>query len=163
MIRVHEVRATGRPIDEVFAYIADFSTTAEYDPGVARAVRLDPVGPGARFDVDAVFVGRTLPMRYTIVEYDPPHRLVLEGRSASSTARDEIRFDSTENGTRIDWTLDLQLLGAGRFAGPLLRPLLLRLGRKALDGLAQRLEQPEPLSVPADSQAASRWCGLPPF
>jgi carbon monoxide dehydrogenase subunit G len=139
--RLREVRVVPRPLDEVFAFVSDFSTTAWYDPGVAAAKRLDPVGLGARFEVDALFLGRRLPMSYTIVAWEPPHRVVLEGVAATSRARDEITFAATDGGTRVDWQLELQLLGPGRVVEPLLRPALLRLGRRALDGLAAHLGQ----------------------
>lgn len=143
MTRIREVRDTDRPLDEVFAYVADFATTAEYDPGVARAERLDegPVGRGARYAVDAVFLGRTLPMEYRIVEFEPPHRVVLEGVGSTSTARDDIRFETVGGRTRITWTLDLRLRGLNRLATPLLGPFLRRLGRQALDGLEQQLRR----------------------
>ena len=146
MTELVEVRDVPRPLEEVFDYVADFSTTAEYDPGVSGATRLDPVGDGARFEVDAVFMGRTLPMEYRITSYERPHRLSLEGRSDGSVARDAIAFEATETGTRITWRLELELLGAGRFAEPVLRPFLRRLGRKALDGLSDRLHDPAPLA-----------------
>jgi len=41
---------TPRPPDEVFAYLSDFSTTAEWDPGVVEAERLgDPIGQFGRY------------------------------------------------------------------------------------------------------------------
>ena len=149
MTTIREVRHTDRPIDEVFAYVADFASTAEWDPGVASARRFGdgPVGRGARYAVDAVFLGRTLPMEYRIVDFEPPHRVVLEGVGSTSTARDDIRFETVADRTRITWTLDLQLRGSSRLATPLLRPFLRRLGRKALDGLEQRLCSPEPLEI----------------
>lgn len=142
MIRVHEIRETSRPIDEVFAYVADFQTTADYDPGVLRATRRDdgPVDVGATYDVLAVFFGRRIPMHYRIERYEPPSLVVLAGEAATTAARDEIRFSSTEGGgTRIDWTLELRLKGVGRVAEPVMAPLMRRVGRKALDGLAERL------------------------
>lgn len=139
MTRLREVREVHRPIEDVFAVIADFSTTEAYDPGVSRAVRLDPVGLGARFEVDAVFMGRTLPMTYRIVTYEPPHHLVLEGDSAGAQARDHITLETLPAGTRIIWVLDLKLKGASRVMEPLLGPFFRRLGRKALDGLASHL------------------------
>ncbi|NCG18179.1 MAG: polyketide cyclase [Rhodobacterales bacterium] len=146
MTTIREVRETDRPIDEVFAYVADFSSTAEWDPGVARARRIDdgPVGPGARYAVDAMFLGRTIPMVYRIVDFEPPHRVVLEGLGNTSTARDDVRFETVGGRTRITWTLDLQLLGPSRLATPLLRFFLSRLGRKALDGLEHRLQSHQP-------------------
>ena len=46
-----------RPIDEVFAYLADFSNTQEWDPGVVSArKRVDgAVTMGARFKVVSKF------------------------------------------------------------------------------------------------------------
>ena len=141
MTRIKEVRWTDRPIDEVFAYVADFTTTAEYDPGVSSATRLDdaPLAVGAEFSVNAVFMGRTLPMRYRITHFEPPHRVDLRGEAATSTAEDNIVFVSKRGGTEITWTLDLELTGVSRLGQPFMGPLFRRLGRKALDGLSARL------------------------
>jgi carbon monoxide dehydrogenase subunit G len=145
MIRLREVRETVRPIEEVFDYVADFQTTAEYDPGVSRATRRDqgPVGVGSTYDVTAVFLGRSVPMRYRIETYERPTRVVLVGKAATSSARDEICFEPlASGGTRIVWALDLRLTGPGRLAEPLLAPWMRRVGRRALDGLATRLARP---------------------
>ena len=139
MTLLREVREVTRPIEEVFEVISDFSTTEAYDPGVSRAVRLDPVGPGARFEIDAVFLGRTLPMNYRIVVYEPPTHLVLEGDAAGSSARDDIVLTPTASGTRITWVLELRLKGMSRLFEPLLRPFFRKLGREALDGLSRHL------------------------
>ena len=141
-----EVRVVPRPIEEVFAYVADFSTTAEYDPGVVRAERLDPVAEGARFRVFARFMGRTSPMDYHLERYVPCEQLVFHGQSTGARARDDIRFEVTEDGTRILWTLELELLGPGRWLEPLLRRPLIRLGQRALDGLSERLHRATPLT-----------------
>lgn len=151
MKRVVEVRETSRPIGEVFAYVADFTTAAEYDPGVVAARRLTdgPVALGSAFHVEARFLGRVVPMRYEVLALEAPTRLRLEGVAAAARTIDEIRFEARpEGGTRVTWTLDLELGGAGRLAEPVLGPVLRRLGRAALDGLAARLADPRPL-VPA--------------
>jgi carbon monoxide dehydrogenase subunit G len=146
MIQVIEIRDVARPLHEVFGYVADFSTTAEYDPGVLSAIRLDPVGVGAMFEVYASFLGRSIPMRYRIVELESPHLLVLEGRASSSFARDVVSFEATESGTRVTWKLELRLLGLSAWLERPLRGVVRRIGRVALDGLASRLANPEPLS-----------------
>lgn len=150
MIRLQESRETTRPIEEVFAYVANFVTTAEYDPGVqaARQVSEGPVGEGTRFLVDAVFMGKVLPLDYSIEHYESPRRVVLRGEGKTSKALDEIRFEETEGGgTRIHWTLDLTLKG-GKLLEFVSGPILRRVGRAALDGLATRLASPEPLNLP---------------
>ena len=44
---------TNAAASDVFRYVADFSTVAEWDPTVEHAIRLDkgPLGEGARFEV----------------------------------------------------------------------------------------------------------------
>lgn len=51
------------PVDEAFDYVADFSTTETWDPGIVEGRRVDdgPVGVGSAFDVVADFGGRRLP------------------------------------------------------------------------------------------------------
>jgi carbon monoxide dehydrogenase subunit G len=139
-----ETRRVPGPIDEVFDYLADFSNAAEWDPGVVSARRLDdgPVGVGSRFDVQARFAGRTLPMSYHLARANRPTGLEFTGLSPGSTARDVIALAPDGEGhTRVTWTLEVTLTGWSRLAEPLLGPLLRRLGRKALDGLAATLDR----------------------
>ena len=147
MPQVQQVRETHRSIEEVFGYVSDFTTTAEWDPGVRAARRLDPdpIGTGTRFLVEVVFLGRVLPMEYQIIAYEPPHRVELKGTAPQSTARDTITFETIQDKTRITWVLDIELHGPRRLLHPLMGPPLRRLGRKALDGLLERLDSPDPL------------------
>ena len=59
MARYTATVETPRERRDVFAYLSDFSTTQEWDPGVAEAERLDdgPVAVGTRFRVVAEFMG----------------------------------------------------------------------------------------------------------
>ena len=147
MTQVQQVRETDRPLEEVFAYVSDFSTTAEWDPGVRSAHQLgsEPIGEGTRFTVEVLFLGRVLPMEYEIIAYDPPHRVELQGTNSNSTARDIITFEAVQERTRITWFLDIELHGPVSLLQPLMGLPLRRLGRKALDGLAARLARPGPL------------------
>jgi Polyketide cyclase / dehydrase and lipid transport len=64
-----------QPREDVFAYLSDFSTVREWDPGVVEAERLNgqAVGEGTEFRLVAEFLGRKNELTYRIVEYDPPH------------------------------------------------------------------------------------------
>ena len=77
---------------EVFEYLADFSSTAEWDPGVSEARRLnaDPLRAGARFHVVADFLGRRVPLEYRTVEIDPPLRVVLRAETDTVVSEDTI-------------------------------------------------------------------------
>ena len=81
MTTLRERIETPLPIDEAFAYVADFANSQEWDPGVATAERLDtgPVGVGSRYRLGVRMGGRVAPMEYRISVFEPPTRVVLTG------------------------------------------------------------------------------------
>jgi len=134
-----ETRRVRGSTEAVFDYLADFTSAAAWDPGVVSSKSLHdgPDGVGSRFDVRVRFAGRELPMAYRVERADRPERLELSAVSPSSTARDLITLAPDGDGfTRVTWRLEVQLTGWSRLAEPLMGPLLRRLGRQAMDGLA---------------------------
>lgn len=147
MTRLFETIQVPRPTREAFAYTSDFANSEQWDPGVASSVRLTagPPAVGSRFRLVVVFGPSTTVMEYRITDFDPPRRVVLEGAGGSVHAIDDIRFAPARQGTRIDYTADLTLSGLGGLTEPLIRPLLERTGRRAVDGLRRALsEEPAP-------------------
>ncbi|MGH0036607.1 MAG: SRPBCC family protein [Myxococcota bacterium] len=128
-------------IEDAFDYLADFSRTAEWDPGVVSGERLTPgpVGPGSRFRVVVAFLGRRLPMEYEITEFDPPSRLVLVGGDETLRSIDELGFVARPGGCRVTYEARLELAGLRRLADPLLHALFQHIGRAAVRGLKERL------------------------
>ncbi|HEX6299248.1 MAG TPA: hypothetical protein VF148_02135 [Acidimicrobiia bacterium] len=57
------------------------------------------------------------------------------------TAVDEIGFASQEDMTMIEYTADLTFANAMRYLLPSTRPLLKRVGERAVDGLAATLDR----------------------
>ena len=108
-----------QPREDVFAYLSDFSTTREWDPGVVEAERLNgqAVGEGTEFRLVAEFLGRKNELTYRIVEYDPPHAVTFLGENATVVSRDRITFDSIAAGTRVTYDADLALKGLLRIGG----------------------------------------------
>ena len=71
--------------------------------------------------------------------------MLLEGKSDSVHALDDIGFAATPRGTRITYTADISLLGAFSVVEPLLKGALDRVGKKAVRGLHAALsEEPPP-------------------
>ena len=92
-IQLDETIAVSRPLHEVFAYISEFSRIEEWDPAVARGVRLAE-GPrlGSQFRID---MKAGFSLRYTVVEWEPNRRLLMQVDSVLFTAREEILFTRT--------------------------------------------------------------------
>jgi carbon monoxide dehydrogenase subunit G len=143
MTRLHETIETSLPIDETFAFIADFANSQHWDPGVATSERIDtgPVGPGARYRLGVRMRGNVAPMEYRITTYEPPRRVVLTGEGSNVSAVDDIRFEPTPTGTRIDYTADIRLTGWMRLAAPFAGGAFEKIARDALGGMQRALDE----------------------
>ena len=138
---------TPLPPDEVFAYLSDFSTTAEWDPGVVEAEQLgeEPVKEGSEFRLVANFLGRKTTLTYRIVEYEPPNAVTFSGENSSVASLDRITFEPSDGGTRITYDADLALKGPVRLADPLLAIAFKRVGDRALAGMRETLGAEQPV------------------
>ena len=141
MARYETTIPSGRSAQDTFDYLADFSTTEEWDPGVVQAERLDdgPIGPGARFRVVSRFLGRDVPLEYTVTAFEPGYRVSLRGENGTTVSEDEITVESDARGTRVHYDADLQLKGPGRLLDPALKLVFKHVGDRAADGLRQAL------------------------
>jgi len=137
MARYTATIATPRPIEEVFDYLSDFSTTLEWDPGVVEAERLGdgPIEEGSEFRIVAEFLGRRNSLLYRIVEFDAPSVVTFRGASATVVSLDRLTFEPFGAGTQVTYDADLTLKGALKLADPLLAIAFRRVGDRALAGL----------------------------
>lgn len=123
-----------RPIEEVFAYMADFSNASEWDPS---SVESNPVNGGApsvgsRYEVLSRFLGREVPLTYEIIEMDPPRLVVLRAESDSVVSVDTLTFrELPAGGTELTYDADLQLKGARRALDPVFGVAFRRLCERA--------------------------------
>jgi carbon monoxide dehydrogenase subunit G len=141
-MRIRKQIEVRRPLAEVFDYVVDFSNAAEWDPGVAEARKLTdgPVGVGTDFDVVALFRGNRHRFHYVVTGLEAQRRVVLAGEGERARSVDEIAVEPAGDGTRITYIADFQLKGIFRPAGPLLAPVLSRMGDDALAGLKSVLD-----------------------
>lgn len=124
-----------------FDAVADFSSSAQWDPGVVDAERVGdgevaPSGVGAVYRLTVTFRGSASEMTYRTVEYRRPDRVVLEGIGPRIAATDTIEFDRIDGGgTRITYVADLRLTGLAKVAGPFLGRSFDEMGKRALAGM----------------------------
>jgi carbon monoxide dehydrogenase subunit G len=150
MARYKATVDTSLPPAEVFAYMSDFSTAAEWDPGTVESERLGdaPLGVGTKFRLVAEFLGRRSTLTYTILEYDEPKVVAFRGENSTVVSLDRIGFEAHDAGTRIVYDAQLTLKGPLKLADPLLALAFKRVGDQALTGLRETLAaqsiQPNP-------------------
>ena len=143
MATLRERIETTLPLDEAFAFVADFANAAHWDPGVDTSERTNPgpVGVGARYRLGVRMGGRIAPMEYRVTAYEPGRRVVLAGTGSGVEAVDEIAFEATPTGTRIDYTADIRLRGLMRLAAPFAGGALARIARNAREGMQHALDR----------------------
>ncbi|MGB3098167.1 MAG: SRPBCC family protein, partial [Solirubrobacterales bacterium] len=78
--------------EAAFRYLAEFSNVADWDPGVSAARNISdaPLESGARFEVEASFLGRTVPLTYETIEIDSPRRVTLRAATGTFTSLDTL-------------------------------------------------------------------------
>ena len=155
MTRLHEQIETPLPLDVAFPYVADFSNSSRWDPGVESSEAVDPGPPaiGARYKLMVRMGGRFAPMEYQVSELEPMRRIVLTGSGSSVSAVDEIRFERSGTGTHIDYTADIRLGGLLRLVQPFLGGSFRKIAKDALAGMQKTLNEMAAREAAAPQQA----------
>jgi carbon monoxide dehydrogenase subunit G len=141
-MKIRREVTTSAPADRVFAYLSDFTTTTEWDPGTVKTVRLaGDGGVGTTYDNTSKFMGRETRLTYEVVEYAEPTRIVLHGTNATVDAIDSITVEAHGGGTKVTYEADFAFSGLAKLLAPLLAPALKKLGDDAKQGMAEALAQ----------------------
>ena len=133
---------TARPPEEAFAYLADLTNFAVWDPGVIEAEQAvgDGPGPGAAYDVTVKGVPRPLVLRYHLISYEAPRELVARASTTSLTSLDRISVEPTVDGSIVTYDAELTLNGPLGLLDPLLKLAFNRIGDRAAHGLIDVLD-----------------------
>ena len=124
---------------EAFAYMADVTNFATWDPGVKRSVLVQGLGQGvgAAYELTLNTPGAMV-MRYEVTAYEAPRRVLLESRTRWLTSIDEVRVEASRSGARVTYEAKLVLRGvAARLPGAnfLLQRAFNKIGDRAANGL----------------------------
>jgi carbon monoxide dehydrogenase subunit G len=143
MPTLNERIETALPLDEAFAFIADFANSKDWDPGVATSERIGagPVAVGARYQLGIRRGDGVATMEYVVTALEPLRRVVLAGEGSGVSAVDDIRFEATPSGTRIDYTADIRLRGVRRLAAPFAGGAIAKIVRQGRDGMQRALDE----------------------
>jgi carbon monoxide dehydrogenase subunit G len=133
------VEAAAAP-SAVFAYLEDFTTTMEWDPGTVETTRVSgDGGVGTTYRNVSSFLGRKTELTYTVTGHEPDRLFALRGENKSVVAHDTMSIAPNGGGTRVTYTAEFDFRGLARFVAPLLAPALKKLGDDAEKGLRTAL------------------------
>jgi hypothetical protein len=132
-----------RPPDEVFAYLADFRSVADWDPSITSSDHVsgdDPVKIGATFRVTTRTTLRDVVLEYTTTALDSPEKIVLRGENVLMVSTDTITINvKAGGGSNVTYSAKLRLKHGLALFDPLLQLGFNRLGDNARDGLNAKL------------------------
>jgi carbon monoxide dehydrogenase subunit G len=141
-MKVRKTVIVDKPLDAVFGYLSDFTTTTEWDPGTVLTVNHGgDGGVGTTYLNTSTFLGRKTQLTYTVSEFIPGKRIRLRGENKTVIAIDTMTFRSVDAGTEVTYTAEFTFKAAARLFGPLLRPAFERLGNQAQAGMRNALNQ----------------------
>ena len=140
-MRLQKTVTVDKPVDKVFAYLSDFATTTEWDPGTVQTVRIAG-RRGCRHR--STGTPRSSPagqtqLTYVVHELVPNQRIALRGENTTVIAHDTMTFRTSGGGTEVTYTADFTFKGLTRFLAPLLKPAVNRLGDRAEAGMRDAL------------------------
>jgi uncharacterized protein YndB with AHSA1/START domain len=142
MTTIERTVTTTAPPDKVFPYLVDFRNATEWDSGT---VSCDLVsgdgGPGTVYRNVSTFAGSTVELDYTVRQVAEPV-LVIVGRNDTTTSHDTVTVSPTaDGGSSVVYRAEFTFTGLVRFLGPVLTPLLERLGDRTAAQLRVALDR----------------------
>jgi NAD(P)-dependent dehydrogenase (short-subunit alcohol dehydrogenase family) len=131
----------------VFAYVSDFTTTAEWDSTVlsARKLTSGPIALGTEFEVVCALPVGSVTLLYTVLKLQPDKSIELFGKSAFFDVRDTITLARSATGTHIDYRAEFRFKPLVSTVAALSHKGLEKMGRESVAGLARALEDDFPL------------------
>ena len=133
--------ATDRSPADVFAYLSDFRTVAEWDPGVLSSEQIDGdgAGPGATYDVVTSNDGRELRFRYRTTEFREPSSFTVVGKRFPLTSTDRVTVATDDGRTIVTYDAVLEVPLLTGLADRVIGPTFEEIGDAAAQGLADAL------------------------
>jgi carbon monoxide dehydrogenase subunit G len=139
-VKIQRTVETTAPLSAVYAYLSDFTTTNEWDPGTVETTRVSgDGGPGTVYRNVSSFAGRKTELSYTVTDRETDRLFALRGENKTVVARDTMEFAATPTGTRVTYTADFDFKGLAKFVVPFMAPAFKKLGDEAEEGLKKTL------------------------
>ena len=140
MARYTATLTAPRPVEELFDYLADFTSNAEWDPATVSVECLKgPVGLGAEYRLVSTFMGRHPVLTYQTVEYERPLAVTFRAENSTVVSLDRMTFTPVDGGTRVTYDAQLTPKRWMKLAAPLLALAFKRIGDDALAGLRRAI------------------------
>src|SRR5437016_5707010 len=115
MVQSTMVVAIDRPIEQVFAFVANAETAPQWQEEIVdvRRTTAGPIGVGTTYQALHTHLGERAASILEITEYEPNKKVSFEGITGPSRFRDSYAFQSVGASTRVTYGFDLATQGRG--------------------------------------------------
>jgi len=129
-----------RPIDEVFAFLADGENDPKFSPRVLEIAKTTdgPPGVGTVYASTVKDAGMKTKREFKLTEFEPPTRIRWAEVSKNLITASEGGYDLAPEGSGTRLTIHNVLEGHG--LGKLIAPLALRAARKGADDFGKAIK-----------------------
>src|SRR5436190_5328041 len=143
----------GRPVVEVFDYVADERHGPNFNTRLSRVELLtpEPIGVGSRFGIEMTMMRRVFDMTVEFTSFERPRLLGSTSRSLPRGGKGRplltagsLTFDPVPDGTRMRWSWQVETPGAMKLLAPLVGRMGRRQERRVWTSLKRLLEEQPP-------------------
>lgn len=124
--------------ERAFAQVTDPAQVMKLSPEVEAFELSGPLGVDTKVRETRRVLGRRMHLEWTVTEYEPNRRIVLDWRGRSMQVTGAVTFEPVEGGTRISTRNELQSRGLFRLVEPLVRRAVAREERVIFERLGAR-------------------------
>ena len=130
------------PLERVWAFLTDFTTTEQWDPPtVSTTLVKGHGGVGSVYKNVSRILGLETEIEYTVVEIEPMNVFRLEGTASSMSMVDTMTFDENGGQASVTYTAEFKPEGAAKLLEPLMPLGLKKLGDDAAQSMQRELEK----------------------
>ena len=142
MIEIENVVVIDRPVEDVFAYIADFDNVSQWAGPVTEAKKTSegPVGVGSTFSQFTNFLGRRAESTIEVTEYVPHSRVSQKSISGPIMQEQSFLMEAVEEGTKVTLVGEVDTTGFFKLAEPVVSRILKRQVKTDSGTLKEMLE-----------------------
>ena len=144
MVHIEGEIVIGRPVEEVFDFVADERNEPRYNGQMRLAEKISegPIGLGTQYRAEVVSGRQVVPMVIEVTGFERPRMLASTTRMSAMDVRYALTFDPVSQGTRMRWVGDVQPKGMLRLMAPVVGWMGRRQERRIWTSLKHLLEGP---------------------
>ena len=143
MIRIELSEVINRPVEDVFAFVADMEKRPQWMSSVTEAhwTSEGPRGVGSTFRTAWRFMGRRTEDECVFTEYEPNRKYSYRSHGGPGYSLEvQVIFEPVEGGTRYSVAFQAEVTGLFKIAAPILARMFRRTVKADVANLKDLLE-----------------------